>query len=238
MEIQNRTSKKDLFFLWSLCILGSWCILPYIQQLAILPNTVSMWKAILLASIQAIPFFGIICWISFKILQKTDLHPFSTKNFLKKIACPAIICGVSVGLTIFFFDKIVFNSSLLSAAHPPPFWIGALGSIYGGVNEEVLLRLFLFTSIYFLVGKCLKIHRNNRLVVLWSVNILVSLVFGIGHLAIAFKLIPLSAFEIFRILFLNGIAGIAFGWLYWSRGIWAAILAHFVTDLLIHAFLI
>jgi len=36
------------------------------------------------------------------------------------------------------------------------------------------------------------------------VNILVALIFGIGHLPAAFKLAAPSALEIFRVLFLNG----------------------------------
>jgi hypothetical protein len=230
-------NKKTFFILWILCIIGSWSVLPYIQYLGILPATVSIWKVALLGTVQATLFFGLICWLSFKILPKTDLHPFPRRGFLKQIAYPATISGVLVGLAIFFFDKTVFHSSLLSGAHPP-FWAGALASIYGGVNEEVLLRLFLFTLIYFLVGKCLKIHESNKFVILWSVNSLVALLFGIGHLPAAFKLTSPSAFEMFRVLFLNGIAGVVFGWLYWSRGLCSAIVAHFVTDLVIHVFLI
>jgi hypothetical protein len=194
----------------------------------------------LLGTIQAILFFGLICWISYKILPKTDLHPFPPMfgvYSLKKVVYPAFIAGVLVGLAIFIFDKTLFDSSLLSEVHPP-FWAGALASIYGAVNEEVLLRLFLFTLVYFLIGKCVTIHGNNRSTILWSVNVMVALLFGLGHLPAAFKLASLSSFEIFRVIFLNGIAGVVFGWLYWSRGLWTAITAHFLTDLMIHVFLI
>lgn len=236
MKTQNTaTNKKTFFILWILCIIGSWSVLPYIQHVGILPPTVSMWKVFLLGTIQAAFFFGLICWLSFKILPKTDLHPFFYRNFFKQIAYPGVIAGVLVGGAIFFFDKTVFHSSLLSGVHPP-FWTGALACIYGGVNEEVLLRLFLFTLVYFLFSKVIK--SRNRAPLLWSVNLLVALLFGIGHLPAAFKLTSPSAFEIFRVLFLNGIAGIVFGWLYWSRGLWTAIAAHFVTDLIIHVVLI
>nr|MBP7074489.1 CPBP family intramembrane metalloprotease [Rhabdochlamydiaceae bacterium] len=113
---------------------------------------------------------------------------------------------------------------------------GALASIYGAVNEEVLLRLFLLTLIYFLLSKF--VNRDKRLYVLWTANILAALIFGLGHLPAAFKLASPSPFEIFRILFLNGLAGVVFGWLYWSRGLWTAMAAHFATDLMIHVILI
>jgi membrane protease YdiL (CAAX protease family) len=76
------------------------------------------------------------------------------------------------------------------------------------------------------------------LYLLWIATILVAIIFGLGHLPAAFKLTSPSAFEISRVLFLNGIAGVGFGWLYWSRGLWAAMTAHFVADLIIHVFLI
>jgi membrane protease YdiL (CAAX protease family) len=37
-----------------------------------------------------------------------------------------------------------------------------------------------------------------------------------------------------RALILNGIPGIAFGWLYWRRGLEAAMVAHFSADLVLH----
>lgn len=233
-------NKKTFIFLWALCILGSWSVLPYVQHLGILPTTVSIWEVALLGTVQSILFFGLICWMSFKILPKTDLHPFPRLDrelALKQIVYPALISGVLVGIVIFISDKTIFNNSLISGDHPP-FWTGALASFYGAVNEEVLLRLFLFSVIYFLVGKCVTIRRDNRFVILWVVNILVALIFGIGHLPAAFKLAPPSAFEIFRVLFLNGIAGIVFGWLYWSRGLWTAMAAHFVADIMIHVLLV
>ena len=39
---------------------------------------------------------------------------------------------------------------------------------------------------------------------------------------------------VLRTLLLNGIAGIAFGWLYWKRGIEMAMLAHFSADIVLH----
>jgi membrane protease YdiL (CAAX protease family) len=234
------TDKKTFIILWALCILGSWSILPYMQYLQILSPTISVWKVALLSTIQAALLFGCVCWISFKILPKTDLQPFphlSGQGYLKQLAYPAFISGVLLGLAIFLFDTIIFNRSQLSGVHPP-LWAGALASLYGAFNEEVLLRLFLFTLIYFLVGKCVPIDGKNRLAILWCVNILVALLFGVVHLPVALKLAPPSPFEISRVLLLNGIAGVVFGWLYWSKGLWTAIAAHFVTDLMIHLFLI
>lgn len=194
-----------------------------------------VWRIALLIALHSSVFFGLVCWLCSKILPKTDLNPFSLGNSLQRIVYPGVVSGICVGLVLCIFDKTLFASSILSDQHPP-FWAGALASIYGGVNEEVLTRFFLLTLIYFFLRKGLSFVRRRLL--LWVSTCFAALLFGLGHLPALFKLAPPSSFEIFRILALNGIAGIIFGWLYWSRGLWTAMLAHFVADLMIHVFLI
>jgi membrane protease YdiL (CAAX protease family) len=233
--LRKGENKKIFFSLWILCIIGSWAVFPYVQYLRILPASVSFGKFFFLGTIQSAIFFGIVCLLSFKIFPKTDLLPFLFQNPLMRVVCPAIISGILVGVAILSADKFLFHSALLLDIHPP-FWMGILASIYGGINEEVLLRFFLFTLLYFLLCKSVKVTKQNRTLFLWIVNVVVATLFGLGHLPAAFALRAPSAFEIFRILFLNGIAGLIFGWLYWSRGLWTAIASHFVTDLMIHVF--
>ena len=215
--------------LWLACIVGSLSVIPYVQYLGILPIPVPF-ETLFFVVAQTSVLYGLALSLSYWILPKTDLEPFSYK---KQSFYLSIIVGISCGLIIFLLDKTIFKSSMLSAVHPP-FWAGALASIYGGINEEVLLRLFLFTLIYFL----LSFTKSNRSLLLWTTNILVALAFGIGHLPAAFKLASPSTFETVRVLVLNGIPGIAFVWLYFSHGFYAAALAHFITDLVIHVILI
>ena len=229
--------KRTFIALWILCIIGSWSVLPYVFHLNIIPPSVSVIQIFLLSTVQSTVLFGLACWLSYLLLLKTDLSPFNAENLFKRIIYPGMVSGVLVGLIIYILDNTIFKSSLLSGVHPL-FWTGALASIYGAVNEEVLLRLFLFTFVYFLFGKILSITHKNRLLFLWTTNILVAIVFGLGHLPAAFKLSTPSSFETFRVLLLNGIPGVVFGWLYWSRGLFSAMAAHFVTDLMIHVLLI
>lgn len=148
-----------------------------------------------------------------------------------------MIAGLLVGVALYLLDSALFSSSLLSDSHPPV-WTGLLASFYGSINEEVLFRLFMLTTAYFLLGKIFKFQLQNRLLFLWIANVIVAIIFGLGHLPAAFKLTSPSSFEVFRILLLNAIPGVVFGWLYWTRGLLAAMTAHFVTDVVIHAVLI
>lgn len=51
------------------------------------------------------------------------------------------------------------------------------------------------------------------------------------------RLMPLTSIVVVRALVLNGIAGLLFGWLYWRRGLEAAVIAHFATDIVLHVLL-
>jgi len=166
--------------------------------------------------------------VVFSNYPKTDLKPFNWKNNIRDIFLSVLI-GVWVGVLIFLYDRFLFKTAALSNLSIPA-WAGALASLYGAINEEVFLRLFLFSLIYFLLSKTHK----QRDVLLWTTNILVALIFGLGHLPAAFKIMSPSNMDLFRILLLNGIGGIAFGWLYWTKGLWSASLAHFITDIVIH----
>ena len=234
----DKKIKRIFFLLWLLCLAGSWSIIPYVLHLGILPAPVSILKILFLGTLQALVFYGLICFLSYKLFSKTDLRPFSNKNSLKRTLFFGVIPGITTGLAIYLLDKIFFiTSPLLIGKIHTPFWIGALASLYGAINEEVILRLFLFTLVYFGFQKIFNSSKKNRLLLLWTTNIIVAIIFGVGHLPAAFKLITPSSFEIFRILLLNGIPGLIFGWLFWSKGLWTAMMAHFVADLMIHVFL-
>ena len=45
---------------------------------------------------------------------------------------------------------------------------------------------------------------------------------------------PLTTLIIIRAVVLNGLLGLAFGYLYWKRGLESAMVAHFSADLLLH----
>ena len=61
-----------------------------------------------------------------------------------------------------------------------------------------------------------------------------ALLFGLGHLPATAVVWPLTPLVVARALLLNGLGGLVFGWLYWRRGLLAAIVAHVGADLVLH----
>jgi len=56
--------------------------------------------------------------------------------------------------------------------------------------------------------------------------VVVTLIFAAGHLPAAATMGPLGVAAIARVLLLNSVAGLLFGWLFWRRSLEAAMVAH------------
>lgn len=221
--------KKNLFLLWILCILGSLALLPYTYHIGIVPVSASFHKIFLISFFQSVFLFGFICLLSYMILQKVEINPFIYSNFLKRIIFPGIVFGVLLALVLFILQKTLFQFGLNPVMH----WSFFLACIYGAINEEVLLRLFFLTLIYYFFTKIFKDHVNHKKGLLLSAILISSFIFALLHLPSLYKLDPsFSNYNAFGVVVLNILPGIVYGWLYCYRGFWAGALAHFTTNVL------
>lgn len=116
-----------------------------------------------------------------------------------------------------------------------PIWKRLLACFYGGLCEEILTRLFLLSLVFWLL-RLLSRARSaaGQTIVFWIANVLVAVAFGAGHLPLAARLAPLTAPLVITVIGLNALAALPFGYLYKSRGLEAAMLAHFSTDIVLH----
>ncbi|MBQ7290431.1 MAG: CPBP family intramembrane metalloprotease [Clostridia bacterium] len=99
--------------------------------------------------------------------------------------------------------------------------------IYGGVIEEVMLRLFWMTLVAFILWKMFD-RKNERpsMWVLITANIIAALLFAAGHLPATAAMLGLSPMIVFRCFLLNGGMGLMFGWLYRKYGLRYSMIAH------------
>ncbi len=71
----------------------------------------------------------------------------------------------------------------------------------------------------------------------WTANLIVAIIFGLGHLpAASIMMLPITPVVVTAALVLNGIAALVFGYLYWKKGLEAAMVAHFSADIVVHVF--
>ena len=139
----------------------------------------------------------------------------------------AVIGGVAmIVLDILFFGR--FSDAIMEsyATKPNAFYI--IGSvIYGGVIEEVMLRLFLMSLIAFILhklfGKGADAPTGGMLAV---ANIITALLFAAGHIPATQLLLGITPMILLRCFLLNGGIGLMFGWLYRKFGLKYSMLAH------------
>jgi hypothetical protein len=150
----------------------------------------------------------------------------------------AIAIGVATAAAIVALDAF-FKPLLPAPLRPLPAggarWQGFLASFYGGIGEEIQLRLFLMTLLAWIGWRLFARRRVPVPRAVYVAAIAISaLAFAAGHLPLAIEIWGFGAANVARTLVLNVIAGIAFGWLFWRRGLEQAMLAHFSADIVLH----
>jgi hypothetical protein len=155
------------------------------------------------------------------------------------IIVPALIFGIVPAVILLLLEITVFwprlPETLRTSVPIPALWKRCLACFYGGLDEELLCRLFLLSLLAWLIGLVWHMPGGRpTLGALWLANILAAVIFGLGHLPATAALAKLTPLLIVRAIVLNGIVGIAFGYLFWQYGLEAAMLAHFTADIVLH----
>ena len=156
----------------------------------------------------------------------------------KEVVLPGILLGAAVGVVMVAIEVLFFVNHLPAAMirlFEIPLWKRLLaGVLYGGITEELLMRLFLLSVVAWLLGNVWKTaDKTPSSRAFWAAIILVAILFGLGHLPATSAVAPLTPPLLVRALVLNGIAGVAFGYLYWKRGLEAAMLGHMSTHVVL-----
>ena len=150
-----------------------------------------------------------------------------TRQPLVAAAIVALMGGLAmILLDIFWFGPA--SQVIMDSYATKPSIAFVLGSvIYGGVIEEVMLRLFMMSLIAFLLHKIFWRKREQTPVAaLVAANVLSALLFAVGHLPTTAILLGLSPMILLRCFLLNGGIGLLFGWLYRKYGLRYAMIAH------------
>ena len=165
-------------------------------------------------------------WLGKKVgLWKDERH------ITKKPLLAAIIIAVIGGLALILPDLLIFGKyepALLDmyAVKPTvPFLLATVTS--GAVMAEVMLRLFMMSLVAFVLHLLFERKRDGvSTAVLAAANVTSALLFAAGHLPGNDMMFGLTPVIILRCMLLNGVFGLAFGWLYRKFGLRYAMIAH------------
>jgi membrane protease YdiL (CAAX protease family) len=246
---------KVFLFLVVLSIPATFAIIPFTQTLLAPSLDADARSALVWQTALNIPFYAALAALGLRMAERIGLGLPFVEGWLGKdpirgrfggVLVFAVIAGVVVGLAILGLDLFVLGpfvgaelesvDYIPSETLHPPAWQGLLASFSAGVTEEIMLRLFLLTLLAWL-GSLVGRDEEGRptLAVLWIATVLAALVFGAAHLpTLVGSGLPLTPILVTRTILLNALGGVVFGWLYWSRGLESAMLAHFSTDIVLH----
>jgi Type II CAAX prenyl endopeptidase Rce1-like len=97
--------------------------------------------------------------------------------------------------------------------------------LYGGITEELLLRFGVMTLLMWLAVKMMPSSAAA-----WTSIVLASVLFAIGHLPAVHMVIKQPGAAIYAYIILANVAGgLVFGWLYWKKGLEAAMIGHMMA---------
>ncbi len=168
------------------------------------------------------------------------------QKFEKRKTTMAILIGFVCAL-VMLSDHVLFAPFIpqVKAAYTrEAFTLSGLlfSMLYGGVIEEIMLRLFFLSLLVFLMDKIFDAKRGEapiRPLFYQIANILAAVLFALGHLPatqVAFG--GLTTLLVLRSLVLNGVLGWIFGLLYLKLGLQYAMMAHALTHLFNQAILL
>jgi hypothetical protein len=167
------------------------------------------------------------------ILDGTVASPLAARRLAISLAVGAA-CG-AVLLAVLVYGLVPFEPALatrLRARIGAPSWLPWALAVESSILEEFVLRLFLLSSIAWLLARGWRSARAPvSPVVSWSAITVSSLVFAAVHLPAWVATTNPTAMLIASVLTLNGVAGMVLGCLYWRWGIESAVLAHFAADM-------
>lgn len=240
---------KKFFILLIASVLSTLAALPYIftvqaELLALAP--VSTTQIIFLQIVQSAVLFSILIYIGLFLSNKVGfslplvqalIDRKKYRNSLRSDVFLSVILAILASILIIIGDRIFIQLGVIVdiSSVNPELWKRFLVSFYGGISEEIILRLFLMTLLVWIGQKLINTKNNDKKrIVIWLAIIAASLIFGLGHLPFTATITELTPLIIARALILNGIGGVIFGWLYWKKGLEFAIISHFSADIVLH----
>lgn len=153
----------------------------------------------------------------------------------------ALAAGLALGVAILAAIRFFFASFLpqltarFTAEMQLPLWKRIVIAFDSAVLEELAFRLLVFSAILWLAGRLLYPEGGlPPLGLLWGVNALIAIGFGLAHLPNWAAMTRLTPGVVAAVVLLNSAGGLLFGYLFFSSGLEAAVIAHFAADIVLH----
>jgi hypothetical protein len=228
---------RAFFILWPACALSILAVIPYSLAAFHFPQTPPTAKIVSKALLNGLLIFPLMIYLGFLLKRRAQVAGLPILEGREKPTAGFWRFSVLSGLLA--FALIAAPGILLSktphATHENGLFIfyGFLASFYGGITEELMMRFFVMSLLALLLRKLAAPG-------MWASIVLSAILFGVGHVPAATNAMGVSSWSqiplpiLAQIIAFNSIVGLITGWLYWKKGLEAAVVSHFTTDLGLH----
>ncbi len=227
---------------WRLSLLGmagvaSLLLMP-IEQLVSVPVDPMLLRslAIIQPALLVLAFVALGAWAAPKVgldspLIRAWIDGRPILPILRRQFPLALLTGAAVSLIILLYAALLraqVESGPILDFKPP--LISRM--LYGGIAEELITRWGLMS---FFVWTAWRLRGGGDVVppwCYWAGAASAALLFAAGHLPILFSAMPNPPLMLLTATLLgNAVPGLLFGWLFWRRGLEAAMIAHALAHL-------
>ena len=214
---------------------------------------------IIIGVVENFALLALIVWVGLSLGRKLGLGAPLLESWLYHEeatlkARDSFKSGVAFGIVV---GVVILVVLLVMSRHFPglPFttaakvavWKRFLVCFYVAVDEEILAHLCPYFGVKMDMDSFFNFPgatRETRIFqkdktrlspgAFWSANIIVAILFGLGHLPNASMVMSITPTVVILALTINSIAAISFGYLYRKRGLESAMIAHFCADFVIY----
>jgi hypothetical protein len=180
-------------------------------------------------------FTALGAWLAPKVgldapLVRAGMEKRPLKPILRDQVPAALLLGLVMAAVLLVYGTYYGSKLAVGGGAPGPgLEIPLITRIlYGGIVEELMLRWGVMSLFVWLAWK-VSPSRGGTVPAwcCWLGLSLSSLLFAAGHLPVLFALQASASAELVgAVLIGNSIGGMLFGWLFWKRGLEAAVMAH------------
>ncbi len=197
------------------------------QILAQTGNNLSLYY--LITTLQALLYAVIFGFFGYILSGKTGLMKpvrFEKKPMMLTLGL-TLFTGLILCSDLFYFRNHIPQVAAMYRGRPSfAYWVASV--LYGGVIEEILMRLFMMSLLVWLAWKIFfRREANPPTGVMIAANILAAILFAAGHLPSTMQMFgETTPMILLRCFLLNGAGGLVFGSLYRKYGIQYSMTAH------------
>lgn len=193
-------------------------------QVAVAAQSVLLLALAVFIGCRCVPLVGLGAPMVAALLDGGDWRPAWRRQWLPGVAGGALGAGLLLALPALAPTELVVQAV-------PPEMPALARLLYGGITEELLLRWGMMSLMVWCLWRVFQRQRSKpHPALFWAAILLSALLFGVAHLPAAKAMLGLLKPAVITYVLLgNGVFGLLAGWLFWRRGLEAAMIAHILA---------